>query len=92
MSWHDKYGLTWQEEWKLFCDTMNSLSLPEPEQGEDLWDYRDRVEEMFENIELPPPFEGDLFNFTSCEEFAEYLRKYRNIHIQEEIKHTLWRK
>lgn len=92
MSWQDDYGLNWDEEWKLFCDTMNSLPLPDPDPGEDIWDYGERLEEKFNSPNLPPPFEGELFNFIGCEEFADYLRQYRNIYVRKETKYTLWRK
>ena len=71
---------------------MNKLPLPEPEQGEDIWHYRDRLEEQFNSSDLPAPFEGELFNFINEVEFGDYLSQYRNIYVQEEIKYTLWRK
>ena len=82
--------MTWQEEHDLSVRVLNALSLPQPENGEDAWDYMDRVEQQFSGIDLPPEMEGELFNFMSMEEFCDYLHEYRNIHVQEDIHYRLW--
>lgn len=84
--------MSWEEEWELFCNTLNQYTLPEIKQGEEIWQYMKRVEEFFEDKTLPAPFEGDIFNFMDEVEFGDYLEKYRHIHIKEETKYTLWRK
>lgn len=83
------------QEWKIQYDEtikiLDSLDFPLPEQEEDLYHYRDRIEEQFKDIDLPPAFEGELFNFIGIEEFADYLREHRNMYIREDIKYTVWR-
>ena len=90
--WKDNYGLTWEDEWKLFVEVMNTLDLPDPENGEEIWDYMYRIEEKFKGLELPEPFEGELFNFVGAEDFGNYLTQYRNMYIEEQLKYTVWRK
>lgn len=82
----------WKDQYDKTIEILNSLDLPEPLLGEDLWHYQDRVEEQFKNIKLPQEFDGELFNFMNTEEFADYLQQYRNVYIQEEVKYTIWRK
>ena len=77
------------KEWRIQYDKtikiLDSLDLPQPEQGEDLYDYRDRIEEQFKNIELPPEMQGELFNVMSANEFGIYLHKRYGWIINESI-------
>lgn len=41
-------------------------------------DYGDKIKDS-------PIFEGDVFNWISIDEFADYLRKKKNIHIYEDV-------
>lgn len=84
--------MTYFQEIELTEKVLNSLDLPEPISGEELWHYRERIEEQFKDIELPQEFDGELFNFMNIEEFADYLRQYRNVYVQKEVKYTIWRK
>ena len=83
------------KEWKVQHDKtveiLNSLELPEAKQGEDLYDYRDRVEEQFKDIELPPEMKGNLFNVMSANEFGTYLHKRYGWVINESTTYYIWR-
>lgn len=83
------------KEWRIQYDKtikiLDSLDLPQPEQGEDLYDYRDRVEEQFKNIELPSEMQGELFNVMSADEFGTYLHKRYGWIINESITYHIWR-
>lgn len=81
----------WQIQYDKTIKILDSLDLPEPEQGEDLYDYRDRVEEQFKNIELPPEMQGELFNVMSADEFSIYLHKRYGWIINESITYHIWR-
>jgi len=81
----------WQIQYDKTIKILDSLDLPEPEQGEDLYDYRDRIEEQFKNIELPPEMQGELFNVMSTDEFGTYLHKRYGWIINENITYHIWR-
>lgn len=81
----------WQIQYDKTIEILDSLDLPEPEQGEDLYDYRDRVEEQFKNIELPPEMQGELFNVMGADEFSAYLHKRYGWIINENITYHIWR-
>ena len=84
------------KEWEIQYDKtikiLDSLNLPEPEQGEDLYDYKDRIKEQFKDIELPPEMQGELFNVMSIDEFGTYLHKRYGWIIDESITYHIWRK
>ena len=83
------------KEWRIQYDKtikiLDSLDVPEPEQGEDLYDYRDRVEEQFKNREVPPEMKGELFNVMSADGFGIYLHKRYGWIINESITYHIWR-
>ena len=83
------------KDWKVQYDEtikiLDSLNLPLPRQSEDLYDYKERVEEEFNYITLPPQFEGELFNFMSAQEFGDYLHKRYGWIIHENISYSIWR-
>ena len=81
----------WKVQYNETIKILDSLDMPEPEQGEDLYDYKDRVEEQYRNIELPPQFENELFNFINIEEFGDYLHKRYGWIINESITYHIWR-
>ena len=83
--------MTYFQEIELTEQILNSLDFPPPEPGEDLYHYQDRIEELFKDVDLPPVFQGELFNFMSPEDFADYLREQRNMYVKEDIKYTVWR-
>ena len=77
----------WQVQYDKTIKILDSLELPEPEQG----DYKDRVEEQFRDIELPPEMQGELFNVMSTDEFGTYLHKRYSWIINESITYHIWR-
>lgn len=77
------------EENKKILDT---LDLPKPERGEDIWDYADRVEERFKNVTLvilPEDYDGNLFNYLDAYELGDYLGDRFNMICEEEIRYIL---
>ena len=49
-------------------------------------DYINRVEGLFKNVDLPPEMDGNLFNFMSSNEIAEYVEKRFGIGTNEVIR------
>ena len=88
---------TWAEYKKMrelnykFLDT---LDLPKPEFGEDLRDYVDRVESMFNDIELPLPYElNSIFEYADDqEELGKYLANRFGMNCMEDftIKYIMY--
>lgn len=74
------------EENKKLLDT---LDLPKPEIGEDVWDYADRVEVRFKNVTLPEDYDGNLFNYLDTYDLGDYLGDRFNMICEEEIRHIL---
>ena len=81
----------WKAQRELTFQILDSLDLPQPEQGEDLYDYRDRVEEQFKDIELPSELQGELFNVIDGQDFGKYLHKRYDWTINEDITYSIWR-
>ena len=86
MNWKE-----WKVQYDMTIKILDSLNLPEPEQGEDLYDYKDRVEEQFKDIELPSEMQGELFNVMSTDEFWTYLHKRYGWIINESVTYQIWR-
>ena len=71
---------------------LDSLDLPKPERGEDIWDYTDRVEEMFKDVILailPEDYDGNLFNYLDVYDLGDYLGDRFNMICEEEIRHIM---
>ena len=80
-----------KEQYNKTIQILDSLDLPEPKQGEDLYDYKDRVKEQFKDIELPPEMQGELFNVMNTYEFGKYLHKRYGWIIHEDVTYYIWR-
>lgn len=70
-------------------EILDRLDLPKPERGEDVWDYTDRVEEMFKNVTLPEDYDGNLFNYLDSYDLGDYLGDRFNMICEEEVRHIL---
>ena len=70
-------------------EILDRLDLPKPERGEDVWDYADRVEEMFKDVTLPEDYDGNLFNYLDVYELGDYLGDRFNMICEEEIRHKM---
>lgn len=68
---------------------LDSLDLPKPKRGEDVWDYADRVEKRFKNIDLPDDYDGNLFNYLDAYELGDYLGDRFNMCFEEQIRHMM---
>ena len=71
---------------------LDSLDLPKPEIGEDIWDYADRVEVEFKNVIsviLPEDYDGNLFNYLDAYDLGDYLGDRFNMICEEEIRHIM---
>ena len=71
-------------------EILDKLDLPKPERGEDLRDYRDRVEEMFKDVTLPEDYDGCLFNWLDYDELGDYLGMRFNMKCEEEIRYAMF--
>jgi hypothetical protein len=83
--------MNWKEEIAFNERVLDGLDLPEPENHEDLVDYRDKIEDMFKDVELPPEMKGDLFNFMAQDELAVYLQKRFGVRVVEETRYVIRR-
>lgn len=70
-------------------EILDKLDLPKPDIGEDVWDYADRVEKMFEDVDLPEDYGGNLFNYFDAYELGDYLGDRFNMCLEEEIRHVM---
>ena len=70
-------------------EILDKLDLPKPEIGEDVWDYADRIEEMFKDVTLPEDYDGCLFNYLDVYELGDYLGDRFNMVCEEEIRHVM---
>lgn len=83
--------MNWKEEIAFNERILDGLDLPEPENYEDLIDYRDKIEDMFKNVELPPEMKGDLFEFMGLDDLAVYLQKRFGVRVVEETRYVIRR-
>ena len=83
--------MNWKEEIAFNERILDSLDLPEPENYEDLIDYRDKIEDMFKDVELPPEMKGDLFEFMGMDDLAVYLQKRFGVRVVEETRYVIRR-
>lgn len=83
--------MNWKEEIAFNERILDGLDLPEPENHEDLIDYRDKIEEMFKDVELPPEMKGDLFEFMGTDDLAVYLQKRFGVRVVEETRYVIRR-
>jgi hypothetical protein len=83
--------MNWKEEIAFNERILDGLDLPEPENHEDLIDYRDKIEDMFKGVELPPEMKGDLFNFMANDDLAVYLQKRFGVRVVEETRYVIRR-
>jgi hypothetical protein len=83
--------MNWKEEIAFNERILDGLDLPEPENREDLLDYRDKIEDMFKDVELPPEMKGDLFEFMGMDDLAVYLQKRFGIRVVEETRYVIRR-
>lgn len=78
---------TYEElETKKFLDSLpwkEYLSL-----GKDLYDIMDEIQQTYgDSLEDNPVFRGEVFNWMSTDDFADYLRD-KGIHVWEEYTTT----
>lgn len=81
-------GISWKEAKQTmdnvikYLDTIDLTSLINEFKGGDLYDLRDKIEEIY-------PYEDEysttLFDYFSIDEVADYLNKKYNLNIKEEI-------
>ena len=83
--------MNWKEEVAFNEKILDGLDLPEPENYEDLIDYRDKIEDMFKDVELPPEMKGDLFEFMAEDDLAVYLQKRFGVRVVEETRYVIRR-
>lgn len=83
--------MNWKEEIAFNEKILDGLDLPEPENHEDLIDYRDKIEDMFKNVELPPEMKGDLFEFMGLDDLAVYIQKRFGVRVVEETRYVIRR-
>lgn len=83
--------MNWKEEIAFNERVLDGLDLPEPENYEDLIDYRDKIEDMFKDVELPPEMKGDLFEFMGLDDLAVYLQKRFGVRVVEETRYVIRR-
>lgn len=83
--------MDWKAEIVFNEKILDGLDLPEPENHEDLIDYRDKIEDMFKDVELPPEMKGDLFEFMGLDDFAVYLQKRFGVRVVEETRYVIRR-
>lgn len=83
--------MNWKEEIAFNEKILDGLDLPEPENHENLVDYRDKIEDMFKDVELPPEMKGDLFEFMGMDDLAVYLQKRFGVRVVEETKYVIRR-
>lgn len=83
--------MNWKEEIAFNEKILDGLDLPEPENHENLIDYRDKIEDMFKDVELPPEMQGDLFNFMAEDDLAVYLQKRFGVRVVEETRYVIRR-
>ena len=83
--------MNWKEESAFNERVLDGLDLPEPENYEDLIDYRDKIEDMFKDVELPPEMKGDLFEFMGLDDLAVYLQKRFGVRVVEETRYVIRR-
>lgn len=83
--------MNWKEEIAFNERILDGLDLPEPENHEDLIDYRDKIEDMFKNVELPPEMKGVLFEFMGMDDLAVYLQKRFGVRVVEETRYVIRR-
>lgn len=83
--------MNWKEEIAFNERILDGLDLPEPENYEDLIDYRDKIEDMFKDVELPPEMKGDLFEFMGQDDLAVYLQKRFGVRVVEETRYVIRR-
>ena len=83
--------MNWKEEIAFNEKILDGLDLPEPENHEDLIDYRDKIEDMFKGVELPPEMKGDLFNFMANDDLVVYLQKRFGVRVVEETRYVIRR-
>lgn len=83
--------MNWKEEIAFNERILDGLDLPEPENHEDLIDYRDKIEDMFKDVELPPEMKGDLFEFMGQDDLAVYLQKRFGVRVVEETRYVIRR-
>ena len=83
--------MDWKAEIVFNEKILDGLDLPEPENHEDLVDYRDKIEDMFKNVELPPEMKGDLFEFMGLDDLAVYLQKRFGVRVVEETRYVIRR-
>lgn len=83
--------MNWKEEIAFNERVLDGLDLPEPENHEDLVDYRDKIEDMFKNVELPPEMKGDLFEFMAEDDLVVYLQKRFGVRVVEETRYVIRR-
>jgi len=83
--------MNWKEEIAFNERVLDGLDLPEPENHEDLIDYRDKIEDMFKEAELPPEMKGDLLEFMGLDDLAVYLQKRFGVRVVEETRYVIRR-
>ena len=83
--------MNWKEEVAFNEKILDGLDLPEPENHEALIDYRDKIEDMFKNVELPPEMKGDLFEFMGLDDLAVYIQKRFGVRVVEETRYVIRR-
>lgn len=77
--------MTLEEEIEYNEEILDNLPLPKPERWTRISDYIDKIEEMFKDIELPSEMQGELLNFLSQNELADYLHRRFGVTTREEF-------
>lgn len=83
--------MSWMEELMFNEKVLDRLDLPEPEDGQDLRDYKKTAERLFADEILPPEMKGCLFNFMAEDEIAAYLQKRYGVRVKVEKRYIIRR-
>lgn len=71
-------------------ELLDKLSLPEPEIGEEIWDYAERARDIFKDVTLPEDYDGDLFYWLDAVELGDYLGMRFNMKCEEESRWVMY--
>ena len=83
--------MNWKEEIAFNEKVLDGLDLPEPEDGQDIRDYRELIKDQFRDAVLPEEMEGYLLNFMADDELAVYLQKRFGVRVVEETRYVIRR-
>lgn len=70
-------------------ELLDKLDLPQPEIGEEIWEYADRVRDIFKYVTLPEDYDGDLFYYLDAWELGDYLGMRFNMRCEEDVRYVM---